>query len=79
MSEEKKIICGRELTCILCKHFRLEEYQRGYSEWTPSSPMGMLCVKGVWCVDREETTQAGFRSMMLSAQTCRDFRRYDKD
>ena len=72
---------GRALTCILCRHCYLDGGMRGYSEYTPSSPMSLECRRGHWELDVQGHTanHAEFRSMMLSAGTCEDFEWYEEE
>lgn len=66
---ENQAVKGR--VCVLCEHFRYEEGDPGYSEYTPGSNASMGCGKGYWYW-RNYTAQ-DFRTKLLSAERCADF------
>lgn len=65
--------------CVLCSHFRCD-YDSGFSEFTPGSGFIMYCrkhhfdVRG-WDMDDEHS----FRAIILKAETCPDFKIFNKD
>lgn len=60
--------------CLSCESCYLKNYDRGYSEYTPSSPMSLRCEKGHWEFNDENDSKRQLKSELDMAETCPDFK-----
>lgn len=60
-------------TCTACKWFYVESADYGYSEYTPSGPMHIECLKSHWRFDPYNLTCGILHKMFTTAETCPDF------
>ena len=57
--------------CPACVHCSFSPYQRGWSEYTPSSPMNLSCDRGRWDMGYDGDTP---RDVLEKAEGCPDFK-----
>jgi len=65
-----------ERLCIFCQHFRFYSGEPAYSELTPGADMVLKCAKGYWNA-REFISEDDYRTEMLRARTCKDWKPVD--
>lgn len=59
--------------CTGCVHFRFEQEERGYSEYTPGSSASFECLKAHWAISLYRDTQESLCEKLWKAKDCEDF------
>ena len=63
--------------CIVCKHFYFESGHPGYSDMTPGYDAEMGCLKGLIRIDLLSDTTETYRSSLLTAQSCPEYKNHE--
>lgn len=65
-----------EKLCVFCRNWSFDGGSPGYSEMTPGTDASMGCNKGHYGRNfhlQDLSGEAGFRTIILKAQTCKDY------
>ena len=59
--------------CYECVHMWVDPGSEGYSEYTPTKPMEMRCMKHHWEMDEHGLCKYTLKQILIMAETCPDY------
>lgn len=60
--------------CATCTHFEFRQSDGPWSEYTPGTDCSFSCKRGYWAAGGGGCSESEFRSSMLAALICEDYR-----